>query len=322
MHKHLETPWRWAAVSSLLAAAGCMPTDVDFSQNSDIDADCETIIADLTVASAADARALPQKCFNVTGSISVLGSDLSDLESLRFLRGVDILRIEGNQGLATTDGLSRVKVAKSLIVRGNASLREVVGLDSSTKIGSVTIEGNEALDDLDSLALLQDVDNDLVIRENGALGDLKFLSELGTVGGDFRVEGNTNLKRLGFNRLTGVTGDFTISDNRNLVETGGLGQLQTVGLNYRIERNPSLAIINGHTNSLERVGGELVVQDNATLSDVFDLAFNLYQVSGSVTVINNPALSQCRADDFEEYIEIIGGDLDVGDNGLEWDPCH
>jgi hypothetical protein len=330
-----------------LAAAGligCMPTDVGYMPPSDIDADCQTVEANVIVRSASDARSLPLKCFTVSGDVDVVGTDLADLEPLVYLRQVNVLRIKDNPQLHSLAGLDQVKVLEHLEIDNNPMLGEVVGLDRTDTIARVTITKNPQLDSLAGLRSLQQVGaGGLWIGDNGGLASLQELERLERVEGVFRIEKNRALRDLQtFRRLdsvgdlvisentglrslklnvSAVQGEVRISDNPDLGSFEGFGDLQSVGGNLTIERNTVLSVTNGFTAKFRTVGGNLSIDGNVALTDIYDLAVSLYAVGGSVIATNNTSLSVCRAEALDYYIEEIGGLIDIGDNGAEWDPC-
>ena len=324
---------------------GCMPTDVGYQQPTDIDADCETLNANIIVRSASDARSLPQKCFTVSGDVEVVGSDLADLEPLFYLRQANVLRVKDNPQLLSFAGLDRVKVLQHVEVDNNPMLGDVYGLDRTDTVARVTISKNPYLVSMAGLRALRDVGTGgLSIRDNGTLEGLQDLENLERVEGSFRVEnnsgitnlqtvrrlesvgelvvtGNTGLRALQLN-VVSVQGEVRIADNPDMTELKAFGDLQTVGSHLSIERNKALQNLNGFTASFNNVGGDLAIEGNTTLTDIYELAVNLYSVGGSVIAINNTSLSQCRAEDLDFYIEEIGDLIDIGDNGAEWNPCH
>jgi hypothetical protein len=324
---------------------GCMPTDVGYQQPTDIDEDCETLNANIIVRSASDARSLPQKCFTVSGDVEVVGSDLADLEPLYYLRQANVLRVKDNPQLLSFAGLDRVKVLQHVEIDNNPMLGDVYGLDRTDTVARVTISKNPYLVSLTGLRSLRSVGTGgLSIRDNGALESLQDLETLERVEGSFQVEnnsgltnlqtvrriesvgdlvvtGNTGLRALQLN-VVSVQGEVRLSDNPDMTELRAFGDLQMVGGNLKIERNNALQNLNGFTATFTHVGGNLSIQSNTALTDIYELAVNLYTVGGSVIAIKNTSLSRCRADDLDLYIEEIGGGLDIGDNGAEWDPCH
>lgn len=337
-----------ASISALVFAAGvsgCMPTDVGFTPPSDIDEDCQMLNANIIVRSASDARSLPQKCFMVAGEVSVVDTDLTDLEPLVFLRQAKLLRIKDNSQLRSLSGLDQVKVLEYLDVDNNPMLGDLNGLERTDVIGRVNINRNSSLTDMSGLRSLRDVGaGGLTIGANDILDSLDDLETLERIEGPFRIERNGSLRDLATYRriesvgelvITGnrglpelklnvaaVTRDIQITDNSELLKLAAFSDLQTVGGNLIIERNTALGLTNGFTAKFRTVGGNLSIDGNPSLTDIYELAVNLYAVGGSVIATNNVSLSRCRAEDLDYYIEEIGGLIDIGDNGVEWDPCH
>jgi hypothetical protein len=337
-----------ASITALVFAAGvsgCMPTDVGFTPPSDVDADCQVMNANIIVRSASDARSLPQKCFMVAGEVTVVETDLTDLQPLVFLRQAKLLRIKDNGQLRSLSGLDQVKVIDYLDVDNNPMLEDLNGLERTDVIGRVninrnaslvdmsglrslrevgqgglTIGANDILDSLDDLETLERIQGPLRIEKNGSLRDLATYRRLESVG-DLVIAGNRGLPELKIN-VAAVQRNIHIIDNSELLKFSAFSDLQTVGGDLTIERNTVLGVTNGFTAKFRTVGGTLSIDGNPTLTDIYELAVNLYAVGGSVIATNNVSLSRCRAEDLDYYIEEIGGLIDIGDNGVEWDPCH
>jgi hypothetical protein len=335
----------FALVSAAAGVAGCMPTDVGFTPPTDVDGDCQVLNTAVIVHSASDARSLPQKCFVVAGEVSVVGTDLTDLEALAFLRQAKILRIRDNEQLRSLSGLDQVKVTDTLEIDNNPMLEDLNGLDRTDVVARVTINKNSSLIDLGGLRSLREVGaGGLLIGANDNLDNLDQLETLERIEGAFKIERNGSLRDLATYRRLESVGELVISQNRGLPELrlnvaavqrnilitdnsellklSAFSDLQTVGGNVIIERNQTLGVLNGFTAKFRTVGGNLSIDGNVSLTDIYELAVNLYAVGGSVIATNNTSLSRCRAEDLDYYIEEIGGLIDIGDNGAEWDPCH
>ncbi len=329
---------------------GCMPTDVDFTPPSDATGDCQTVSGDVIIASANDARSLPQKCFTVAGYVKVINSDLLDLAPLHFLRQAGSLEISQNSQLRTMGGLSQVRVVNQLKVDDNPMLEAVVGLDSTQEVEQVLIRRNPLLrslgglrqlqkvgtggfairesggpDDLRELESIQRIDGTLEVATNEDMTSLKTARPLDSVG-ELVVSGNRTLASLDFDAKT-INGSLTITANEALATIGGFGTLTNMGQDLIITENGGLIDLRGFSASFTTIGRNLKIEHNIQLADVYDLAVNLISVGGSVTVARNPLLSDCRAeaftlfDDGGGFLEQIGGLIDIGDNSGIWDPC-
>ena len=309
------------AILTILGVPGCMPTEVDYMPSSDVQGDCITKNENLRIRSATDARSLPEQCFSVNGTVEVLDSDLTDLEALRYLRRANGLVIKDNPQLLSLAGLDHVSVSKEIWVASNPELGDLDGLDGTEEVAEVKIERNPALVTIAGLRSLRVVgDGGLTVVDNGGLTDLAELDRLERVG-RLKVSNNRGMTALKL-KVHAVAGDVEVSDNPDLNQIAGFANLETVGGNFLLERNTSLGVTNGFTAKFRTVGGNLSIDGNPSLTDIYELAVNLYAVGGSVIATNNTSLSQCRAEDLDFYLEEIGGLIDIGDNGVEWDPCH
>ena len=295
------------------------------------------------IRSRSDARALPRQCFSVTGEVEVVGSDLDDLELLKNLREVTTLRISENPRLRTTAGLERVKVSGLLEVKHNPMLANLVGLERTSSPAGVLIADNPLLVSVDGLKNVRTIAaGGLELRANG-LATLAEIGGLTTVEGELRIEGHgalqtlSDLNRLGsvgrllIQRNNGlrsleldlerVLGDVIVSDNPALTRFGGLSNLQVVEGNFTVSDNASLTVIDGFSAKFQTIGQTLSIVANPALNDIFELK-NVYSVGGSLIITYNTSLSDCRTDDLERYLGVIGADTDIGDNSGAWEPCY
>ena len=343
MHAPIDTIKALALAS--VGILGCMPTDVDFMPPTDIDEDCDMLNANIIVRSANDARSLPQKCFMVAGDVEVIGSDLGDLGPLIYLRQANTLRIKDNPVLHTLAGLDRVKVIEHVEIDNNPMLTDVSGLGRTDTVTRVTISKNPQLASLEGLRSLREVGaGGVSLRDNGGPRNLQELEALERIEGSLRIEGNGGMTDLRTARaldsvgevviignrtlnsvgleVTTVNGDLTISDNESLATFAGFSRTTGITGDLTVERNAALTDLRGFSASFNTIGKNLKIDGNAVLADVYDMAVNLISVGGSLIVTNNILLSACRAEDFDFYLEDIGGLIDIGDNSAAWDPCH
>ena len=104
-------------------------------------------------------------------SIGLVGTDITDLDSLIFLQSL----------------------TEHLIIDGT-NITSLRGLDNLTRIdGNLIIQNNSMLTSLEGLEALTNVGGYVIIRDNGVLTSLAGLSALGTIGGDVTIVDNENL---------------------------------------------------------------------------------------------------------------------------------
>jgi hypothetical protein len=179
------------------------------------------------------------------------------------------------------------------IVEGDLDIANQTSLDAFQGVevvtGTLTIEGNTRLSNLDGLESLRAVKH-LVISENLALSDIEGLSGLRhartvTITGNPRLENlrgldsirkvdrlvvtkNGVFSTIGLDGLTEAR-DLVISQNPRLLSLRGLENL-TSAENVTITNNPRLSAQSGILDNLSSLSGKLEIRGNAGLqaSDV------------------------------------------------------
>ena len=117
--------------------------------------------------------------------------------------------------------MSALTTIRGDLVIKDSSLQSLSGLAALTAAGSLLIESNDVLLDLDALNGLTVVDSDLTVTSNVSLPDLNGLSGLVSVGGSLTVKSNAALRHCGgiYQVLNSgasasqVGGDILVSDN-------------------------------------------------------------------------------------------------------------
>jgi hypothetical protein len=260
-------------------------------------ADCVTpteLKTDLRITSDADFAGLPKGCWSLNATLLVQGPAITSLAKLGDLIEVNNLKLV-DTGLASIDAAQRIKVYGNLMVSGNAALTSLRGLDvvrwsGGTSGGawsvSYTIRNNPLLAELDTLKYIETVDGDLQITDSPKLGAIE-LDELTKVGGAVVIS-NTGASAIRLTALTQV-GRVELAMNPALTELRGLGASSIAG-DVILRGNPRLAQL-GAMSSVTTIGGALVVDGNAALTDLSGLTGALRTVYGSVTISNNALLT-------------------------------
>ncbi len=122
-----------------------------------------------------------------------------------------------------------------LQLRNNRSLTSLTGLENLSRLDSLVIEQNRLLKNLAGLGGLEQIDGDMLVRNNGSLANLT---------------GATRLQQIG--------GSLTLDDNFVLASTKGLETLQNVQNSVTLTGNPLLASLEGFAG-LTRIGGTLTI---------------------------------------------------------------
>jgi len=168
-------------------------------------------------------------------------------------------------------------------IRNKADLEELKGITHVE--GRVDIE-ESSLKNLNGLEHLEYVEDGLYINSNEVLTDIKGLRSLKTIGKK-RCSRECNLE---------------IRNNSALVSLNGLENLEIIYDWLFISFNQSLENLDGLSN-LEEVEDSIYISDNDSMTSISGL-FYLKRVGGNeVQIDDNPELSQCQVDKFEEYLK-------------------
>lgn len=243
---------------------------------------------DVFLTSQAEVNAF--NCTEITGMLSISGSDITDLSPLQNLTKVGQLSIEGNTSLTNVDGLS--------------------GLQFISTYGfpySISIENNTALKNLDGLSgLAMETIGCLRIINNASLESINSFTSVKTGAGLFTIANNTSLKSfLGFRNITAFkSGCFdpavSIDNNPALENIDGFASVKTIGgwLGYlQISNNAKLQNINGLA-SLQGISGGgggagIVIENNSSITNIDGLKTLTSiggGISGNVTIRGNAKL--------------------------------
>lgn len=206
-------------------------------------------------------------CIFVSGTLSISGNDIVNL-----------------------DGLKHLKYVYNLEIKNNTSLTSLKGLDSITYVDHLFIENNSVLNSLNGLNSLEHTVYDLEIINNPALTNLNGLNSLQDAG-DFHIENNQSLINLdGLNTMKFVS-NLIVENNIVLTSLNGLNLLLDATY-LNISNNPSLINLNG-LNALTHTT-DLKIEDNASLLSLDGLN-SLTDGNNSISIKNNPSLTNITA---------------------------
>ncbi len=196
----------------------------------------------------------------ITGSLIIIGDSVVDLGPLSSLQKI------GNQ-----------------LGIGCENLLTLEGLENIQEVGSLTLNGNDALettDDLESLVII--ADNILVIG-NFSLESLSGFRNIKELNGYFQLFGNQNLVSLdGLQNMERIGDYFRIQNNRSLENIDALANLKDIGGFLQISTT-KLSNLNGFDN-LETVGDRLDISVNENL---LSIEFNKLTSVGSISIRQN-----------------------------------
>lgn len=252
-------------------------------------------------------------CETALGWIRVEQSDLVDLSGFENLRDVgNLLSIFDNPRLVSLRGLEGLRTVRgSLGTRTNPVLRSTEALAGLEQVAQLYIEDNQALNMLGGFDALDRVCQ-ITIRDNPALGTISGFDAL-LDAPHLLIEDNVSLRSIyGFSSLSSpVATNLELENNESLATIAGLagftrarwlrvmnspGLASLVGLHNIAETTDHVRIVGlGVTDlrdlaSLERVGSDFVISDNARLTSLEGLE-SLATVDGDLRLERNGVLT-------------------------------
>jgi hypothetical protein len=241
------------------------------------------ITGDRVVDSDAAAATLCAEGASITGTLTVSGSATIDC----------VCSVGGD--LVVTGGAVDVALPSLTTVTGDVRA-DAAGLASLTLAGP--------------LSGLQSVEGDVVLQSLPALKTM-LLGELETVGGDFLVTDDAALTKLDTPRLTSVGGSVRIENDDAIVNVD-FPMLEHVGVDFAIASNSALRNMSD-VYDLRDVGNDLILRDNDAWSGMFNASFGkLLNVGGDLVIESNALLTQLGGG-FTE-LETVGGSVWIIDN--------
>ena len=201
----------------------------------------------------------------------------------------------------------------SLWVEG-ADITNLDGLSALTSIeGSLSLNGNTALENLDGLSALTRVGTDnwdtrLYIVDNTILTNLDGLAALTTLHGYLTIGGNDNLMNI--NGLSGINSSdrLYITYNAVLTNLNGLSGVTSVGDWLVVQHNPMLSNLDGLSGVTS--AGSIIIGNNTTLKNLNGLSA-LTGLDGELAIYWNASLGNL---DGLSMLASVGNDLDINSN--------
>ena len=216
---------------------------------------------DVTLTSQAEVDAF--NCTEVTGSLTISGSDIINLQALSSLKTIrGGLFIENNNLLSSLDGLQVQGVLSDISLSNNSKLTNIDALNFIEGIGlSLTINQNPLLTDINAFAQIKSL-RFVTISQNEALQNVNGLQSLTTVRG------------------------ITIKDNPSLLNINGLASLVEVEYGGGVTGNTSLTEFCGLYNLIATGNRTLLIENNATNPSFDDILNSGPCEQDSYVVIN------------------------------------
>ncbi len=327
----LVSGWTLAAVlfSTASLAQDCSQENIKLTNQSEVDAfqstygPCSRILGELSIGDYGDIVNL-----DALASLATIEGDLhisNNTELLSVSGFASLTRVggrlefRGNEKLVNIDGMTSLaevgnelmfvwndslvdfsalhglhqvgqsQYGGSVILNNNAMLTNVDGLIGLNSIsGTIDITGNDALRHLDGLANVTEIGGTLHINSNRSLENTFGLARVSRIGGNLRVDVNGSLVELALPNLVSVEDYIEIVFNESLITISGFSQLEEVGKWVYINHNPVLKSLS--LSGLYYLSSSLEIRDNPLLADLDGLA-NLHDVGGYLWINGNRSLS-------------------------------
>lgn len=315
-----------------------LPTDKTKNCGSLDESDLETVDDDVTIRSAEDLEGLPSRCWDLRGTLTVQGTNITSLAQLDKLVGMDHLVISGTK-LTKLD--VPLYVYETVEINGNDVLANLDKLEIDQNIAvSISVDDNASLVDLGGLEDLEVVGGDLTISRNAKLPTLS-LRQLAEVGGSTRISNNAALATIDLGKLEvihrielldnaaltsfgafparSILGDFTIRGNKLLTTLGTMSSLENIQGNLTIDNNAALTNVGLFTTTMRYLTGVLAISNNPQLTDLGQLS-RLTGI-GAIQVTSNTKLPFCKAQEIDHCVPQHGSVSIAGNNNAVMTDC-
>ncbi len=258
----------------------------------------DTCLSNLFFTAQSDIDLFPSlfpNCSNITGDIYIKSSSIDPIKNLDSLYQVfeigGSLRIQRNDSLADLTGLRNISsIGKDLQINNNGLLINLNGLDHISQLdGNLYVGANPLLTSLFGLENLNQIKGDVEISWNPYLINLDGLAGLRNIDGNFNIEYENELTGMDF--LDSVKGTLII-ESINGSGRQGFGNLKYTG-GLRVRNNfyfDSLFFL----SSLEKIGGDVVIQYNNQLSTLSGMQ-HLQWIVGDLILTKNLTLKDISA---------------------------
>lgn len=267
------------------------------------------VCADVFLTSQAEVNAF--NCTEITGTLSISGSDITDLTPLQNLTKVGQLYIRGNTNLTNVDGLSGLQFIStygfpySIAIENNTALKNLDGLSglAMDTISWLRINNNPSLESINSFTSVTYCDGLFDILNNASLKSFLGFRNLKRIQ-TCTIDNNPALENIdGLASLKTIAGrhaSIRILNNAKLQNIDGLSSLEEIwGFGITIENNSSITNIDGLRSLTVMYGGpgaNVVIHNNAKLENIdglSNLKISYYSGDYGVKVTNNPSLTKC-----------------------------
>eukprot|EP00937_MAST-01D_sp_MAST-1D-sp2_P003878 g3878.t1 len=238
---------------------------------------------------------------------------LKFVEGLEGVTSTGSVMISDNEELAKLDALAHIcgELQYGLGVRNNPSLRNLDGLTCLKKLGAsgegiaVQIDGNDALEQIEALNNVQELEGGAMITNNKGLERLGGLNSVTRIGRDKNgnsivLNNNAVLKKCdAFAKATKTEGSVTVYNNTELLSTDCLAKVATFGKDK--DGNGVILADNPKLNSARLedavdIAGSLVISGTALAHLQMAVLEHVGTDSSkhSVRLSNNPQLASAK----------------------------
>ena len=216
-------------------------------------------------------------CHQMTGTLTIEGNDITNLNGLAGLTQIDgVLQITNNPNLNGLTGLDNVTSIGGIYMKDNddPDFKNLQGLNGLTSInGSMFIWYNDYLESFSGLEQLTGTLTYAKIVENVRLSDMSAMSGITEItgngsadGGGFTVKKNNVQNLNGWQNLTKINTFLSVLLENSLTDISALNSLTEVTGSFAIMNHPQLTNLDGLDNLLT-VGGNLTVSNDDVLTD-------------------------------------------------------
>lgn len=154
----------------------------------------------------------------------------------------------------------------------------------------------------------------LVIGHSPRLQSLQGLDSLTTIGGSLLLDSNDSLDGLHFlSNLTSLLGNLQLDNISMMTDLSGLENLNYVGSDIILMFNAHLADLSGLEN-LHKIGSGITIWDNPSLTSLTGLDNLEANTISSISIHDNPLLSECEVNSICYYLMIPGHSAYLANN--------
>jgi hypothetical protein len=217
-------------------------------------------------------------CDRIDGDLRI-GDQVENLRGLTQLKYIGgSLLINKNAKLVNLTGLDNLtEIAGDLALTSLDRLKNLRGLERVEKLGGgLYLDDLPELDNLLGLDGLDTISADLDLVDLTKATTMVALGRVQHIGGNVRIQ-NCDFQTLaGFNGIQTLYGEVNISFNPNLDSLKGAENLQEIKGDFILKGNSDLVLLGRPRTrmgiyQLERVGGDLIIEDNDALGSLLGL---------------------------------------------------